>query len=136
MKLVYELRYVDGCAEGTKSVSCKLEVLLSEGDADDGEAKDKTKNGVDEPSDCTAEAKPKSVLNGSLLKVGLNGLAEGSESKACELDASYAEGDKNDGRTKSDTEHEVKDGADKAAEDEPNDVAKSFHSFLLMFFLK
>ena len=118
----------DGSTEGAKSVLSDLEVLLCEGDTDDGNRKNATDDELEDSEEKSAENEEEGVAEGVILEVSLNSLAEGEEVEACHLEALDADGDEDEGDAEKNSSKEVKNCIDKTAEDEPNDIAESTHS--------
>ena len=81
------LSLIDGCSEGRKREASDLEVLLCEGDTNDGNAKNNANDELEHCEEQTAENEPERVAEGMLLKVGLNSLTEGEEGETCHLKA-------------------------------------------------
>ena len=92
---------------------------------------------MEEPYTKTAaDAEPKGVLYGVLLKVCLNDSSEGKKGELRKLEVLDSEGNENKGDAADDSGNEVNYRGDKT-EEEPNDIAESFHrssSFEKMFF--
>jgi hypothetical protein len=61
------------------------------------------------------------------IEVGLNYLAEGAEAKLGKLEVLDTEGNADEGAAEYDSKKEEEDSADESTEDEPKNVAESFH---------
>ena len=117
------LGLIDGCSEGCEREASDLEVLLCEGDTDDGNAKNNANDELKYCEEQTAENEPERVAEGMLLKVGLNSLAEGEEGEACHLKALDAYGDTYKGHAPNKTENKPDETGDQSAGYEPKDVS-------------
>ena len=113
----------DGSTEGAKSVLSDLEVLLCEGDTDDGNRKNATDDELEDSEEKSAKNEEEGVAEGVILEVSLNSLAEGEEVEACHLEALDTYGNTNEGYTPNETEHEPNKAGDKSAGYEPKNVA-------------
>jgi len=119
------LRY--DCAEGEEGKCAKLEALLTEGDTDDGEAKNNTNEQVYESKLRTAEEDPDKVHNGVAVKVGLHTASEGPDSVASDLDILKTERNKDNGRAQSDANNEMNNSHPKTVDQKPDEIAKKLH---------
>ena len=61
------------------------------------------------------------------IEVGLNYLAEGAEAKLRKLEVLDSERNTDEGAAEYDSKKEEEDSADETTEDEPKNVAESFH---------
>lgn len=108
-----------------------LEVLPAEGNADDGDAikqpDDEEPQGVypakqDRPDDVQYRLETRRLG-------GDDGLAKGPDDEAGELEELDADGDADDGDAPAKPLEEEGDGGEETAENDPDDIAKSFHFF-------
>ena len=128
--------YVDSTAEGSESILSDLEVLLCEGDTDDGDAKENTDKRVEEPNADTAASEPECVRLGMILEVAVNTLTEGPNRETCKLNELESDGNKDDGDAVKHARDEVERSVNKSAKDKPYNVTKSFHCLVSNQFIK
>ena len=117
----------NGCSEGESSKLSKLEALLTEGDTDNGDAPDKTCESEAEAKAEAAEYEPDDIRDGVAAEVAVYGSAEGPERKLSKLEALLTEGDTDDGDAPDEAEEEPADACAETCEEEPKDIADSFH---------
>lgn len=86
MLLLFDFR-----AERSERKPRKLEALLAEGYADDGDAPNQTRDAESESKKKPAEYYPDHVGDGMLAEVLFNGRAERPERKPCKLERLFAE---------------------------------------------
>ena len=104
----------------------ELEVLLAEGDANDGDIEQATEEHVREPNPNTADEEPQDIHSGVQTAAGgllLHLRAKGPQSQESELQRLQAEGNTDDGDHHGKTCHEIFNGDFNAAKHKPNDIA-------------
>ena len=104
----------------------ELEVLLAEGDADDGDIEQASEEHVREPYPNTTNEEPQDIHSGVQTAAGgllLHLRAKGPQSKESELQRLQTKGDSDDGDHHGETCHEIFDGDFDAAKHKPNDIA-------------
>ena len=108
-----------------------LEVLSSEGDADDGDAIKQPDDEEPQGVDPAKKDRPDDVQYRfeSRWLGGHHGFAKWPDDEAGELEELNADGDANDGDAPAKPLEKEGDGGEETAENDPDDVAKSFHFF-------
>ena len=104
----------------------ELEVLLAEGDADDGDIEQAAEEHMREPNPNTANEEPEDIHSGVQTAAGgllLHLRAKGPQSQESELQRLQTEGDSNDGDHHCHAGHEILNGDFDAAKHKPNDIA-------------
>lgn len=104
----------------------ELEVLLAEGDANDGDIEQAAEEYVSEPYPNTADEEPQDIH--SRVQTAAGGLlphlrAKGPQGQQAELQRLQTEGDSNDGDHHGETGDEIFNGDFDAAKHKPNDIA-------------
>ena len=104
----------------------ELEVLLAEGDADDGDIEQAAEEYVREPYPDAADEEPQDIHSGVQTAAGgllLHLRAKGPQSQESELQRLQTEGDSDDGDHHSQAGHKIFNGDFNAAKHKPNDIA-------------
>ena len=112
--------------EGSQGDMSELEVLLAEGDANDGDIEQAAKEHVREPNPDAANKEPEDVHCGVQTSAGgflLHLRAKGPQSQESELQRLQTEGDSDDGDHHCHAGHEILNGDFDAAKHKPNDIA-------------
>lgn len=118
---------INRTTEGCERKSCELEVLECEGDTDDGNAEERTEDGVKNALEKTEENEPHHVEDGVSLDAAIHSLAEGRDSELSALEELQTKGDADDRNAAERAEQAVHDRVDETAANEPDKVAKEFH---------
>ena len=105
---------------------CELEVLLAEGDADDGDIEQAAEEHVREPYPNTTDEEPQDIH--ARVQTAAGGLllhlrAKRPQSQKSELQRLQTEGDSDDGDHHGKTCHEILNGDFNAAKHKPNNVS-------------
>lgn len=104
----------------------ELEVLLAEGNANDGDIEQAAEEYVSEPNPNTADEEPEDIHSGVQTTTGgllLHLRAKGPQSQESELQRLQTEGDSDDGDHHSQAGHKIFNGDFDAAKHKPNDIA-------------
>lgn len=104
----------------------ELEVLLAEGDANDGDIEQATEEYVREPYPNTTDEEPQDIHSGVQTAAGgllLHLRAKWPQSQESELQRLQTKGDSDDGDHHSQAGHKIFDGDFDAAKHKPNDIA-------------
>ena len=117
------------CSEGKRIELHNLEELLTEGDADDGNAEDGAKNSATNRFNRATESKPYNVCDRVRFIIGVNILTEGEEGKFGKAEENDSKWDTNDCYTEDNTCQEVRKSSYKTEGDKPKEITDSFHSF-------
>lgn len=104
----------------------ELEALLSEGDADKGNAENDTNEIVNKREDRT-EGRPHDVCKRVSLEAGINHFTKWPASESGDLEALNAKWNAYEGNAESDTENEPYYRHNKATGDTPENVSECFH---------
>lgn len=114
-----------------------LEVLETERDADDGRAEDAASEAVANEVNPAHNDEPDDVNEGfEASAVGINDLfAHRPKEEFGDFEELEANRDEDDGDEADDTHDEVHDRRDQTTENEPKNIAKSFHRFPFFFCL-
>lgn len=105
---------------------CELEVLLAEGDADDGDIEQAAEEHMRKPNPNTTDEEPQDIHRGIQTATGgllLHLRAKGPQGQKSELQRLQTEGNSNDGDHHSQACHEIFNGDFDAAKHKPNDIA-------------
>ena len=118
-----------GLAEGKEGEAGYLEVLQTEGDADDGDAEQGADNDVGKGNFYPAAEDPDDVqheVNAAGLAVAEDGgFAEGAEREDADFHQLQAEGNADDGNAKQQSGNDISQPDEEAAEQEPKYVSES-----------
>lgn len=110
----------------------QFEMLLAEGDADDGDVEEQSEEDMGEPDPHASHEEPDDVHQGVEASTGglLHDLrAKGPQGKHAQFQRLQSEGDADDGDHHRQTAYDILEGDLYAAEYEPNDISKEFHTW-------
>lgn len=117
--------------KGSEGEAGELEMLLAEGNADDGDAEEQAEENVHEPRPKAAENNPEDIEGKADAAGWLIGRSDvgtkGEEAEKPDLEGLQREGDADNGAGESEAAGEVADGGFESAEDPPEEIAEEFH---------
>ena len=118
----------DSGAEGEERQLCHFEALQTEGNADDGDAENDSRDQVTEGKLDAAEEKPKDVDDDGACFLAVNDLfPKGRESETGHFEALHADGDADDRHAPNNADDEPRECEPKAAKNDPKKITEQFH---------
>ena len=122
-------------AEGAKRKSRKLKALLTEGNADDGNAPQNSRQYKSNGQLPAAKDDPNNVGNGVLGKIGVDPCSKWPKAYPCQLEALNSEGNADDGDTPHKPKKQPCDRRKKSRKNQPKNITDQFHPVKSPFYL-
>ena len=121
-------RLFDGSAEGHQREPRKLEALFAEGDADDGDAPEQSRQQKSEAELQAAEDNPYNIQNCVFSEITIDVFSKGPEHQSRQFEALLTEGDADDGDTPNQSQEGISKPGPESRQQKPQNVSECFHS--------